>query len=445
MGTRLILSVGLAVFALSSVQAADLITLDQAVRYGLDHNFALQTTSERARAAHARVGMAKSGRLPQLDASYLVRRSNNPLDAFADKLNTRSVNPATDFTADALNHPSASTLHASELALQLPIYTGGRLSAAIRRARDDEHAADFGVDYARQQTIFGIIRAYLAAQAAIYGEQIANDAVSAAQEHADTTARLVREGRIVVSDRMTAELNLAATQSAREKAINREQRSLDQLKLAMGMPMDQDVQIASWQEAVAAPIDPLPVIEQRALTNRQDLQAARSLTSAGQAGVREARAALKPQFSVVAKSDWYDDHFGFANNSQSIMGIVSMNLYRGGHDSSELAAARYQANEAQLQASSLEQEIRDEVRTAYFNVQEAEARRAIAAKNVSKARATVDLVKQRYGEGRTILLDVLMSERLLVEARNEKLASSLELATSEAQLELAEGTLTAPN
>lgn len=445
MGTRLILSLGLAVWGLNNVQAADLITLDQAVRYSLDHNLQLQTTNERARTARARVGVAKSGRLPRVDASYMVRRSNNPLDVFADKLNTRSVNPATDFTADALNHPADSTLHASELALQLPIYTGGRLTAAIKRARDDEQAADLDVSRARQQTIFRVMRAYLAAQAAIHGEQIADDAVTAAQGHADTTARLVRQGRIVVSDRMTAELNLAASQSAREQAINRQRHALDQLKLAMGMSMDEDLQLTPWQDAAAAPLDPLPVLEQRALANRQDLQAARSMTSAGQAGIQEARAALKPQFSVVAKSDWYDDHFGFANNSQSVMGVVSMNLYRGGHDTGELAAARYQANEAQLRVSNLEQEIRDEVRAAYFNLKEADARRTIAAENVDKARTAVNLIKQRYGEGRTILLDVLMAERLLVEARNEKLASSLELATSEAQLQLAEGMLTAPN
>jgi len=444
MQTRLILSLGLAVCGLNAAQAADLLTRDQAVFYGLDHNLELQATDEQARSAEAQVGIARAGRLPQLDARYLVRRSNNPLDAFADKLDTRSVNPATDFTASALNHPDTSTLHASELALQLPIYTGGKLSAAIRGAQDNEQAADLNLDRMRQQTVFRVMRTYLAAQAAIHGRQIAEDAVAAAEEHADTTARLVREGRIVVSDRMTAELNLAASQSAREQAIDRELHALDQLKLAMGMPMDQDVRLPPWQDEGADPVEPLPVMEQRALATRKDLRAARSLTSAGQARIDEARAALKPQLSIVAKSDWYDDSFGFANNSQSIMGVVRVNLYNGGRDTQEVAAARHQANETELRVRNMEQRVRDEVRAAYYNLNEAVARRDIAARNVAKARETVRLIKQRYGEGRTILIDVLMAERLLVEARNEKLASSLELATSQTALRLAEGTLAPP-
>ncbi|MHB8455777.1 MAG: TolC family protein [Acidiferrobacterales bacterium] len=444
MRIRFSLFLGLAIAGLGAAHAAEVLTLDQAIRYSLDHNFELKARDEQTLAARARVDAAKSGRMPQIDARYLVRRSDNPLDAFADKLNTRSVNPATDFTASALNHPASSTLHAGELALQLPIYTGGKLSASIRRARDDEQAADFDLDRARQKTVFRVTRAFLAAQAAIHGVEIATDAVAAAQGHADTTAHLVREGRIVVSDRMTAELNLAATESAREQAINRRRQAMDQLKLAMGLPMDEDIELPPWEDVTATVPDDLPAIEQGALTTRKDLQAARSMTSAGRAGMDEARAALKPQLSIVAKSDWFDDSFGFANNSQSIMGVVSMNLYSGGRDTSELAAARHQADESELRAMNLQQEIQGEVRAAYYDIDEATARRKIAAQNVAKARDAVRLIKQRYGEGRTILLDVLMGERLVVEARNEKLASSLELATGLAALKLAEGTLEPP-
>ncbi len=54
------------------------------------------------------------------------------------------------------------------------------------------------------------------------------------------------------------------------------------------------------------------------------------------------------------------------------------------------------------------------------------------------------LVKQRYGEGRTILIDLLMAERVLVEARNEELTASLGQELSAAQLQLAEGSLPLP-
>ncbi|MHB8346629.1 MAG: TolC family protein [Acidiferrobacterales bacterium] len=441
---KLVLSLLLAACSLRVAPAQGLITIDQAVRYGLRHNFELRTSGEQLRAARARLGIAKSGRFPQLNARYFVQRSDNPLDAFAGKLDTRSVNPATDFTAGALNDPGASTVNTTELAVQLPVYTGGKLSATIRDARYHEQAAGFNLDRVRQETVFQIMRAYYATQAAVHGRQIADDAVAAAHEHVETTRRLVREGRIVISDRMTAELNLAAVEGAREKAVDRARLALDQLKLAMGMPVDDRIELPPWQEPCVRPLAPLPTLEQRALATRTDLEAARSMISAGDAGIDEAHAAFKPHISLVASSDWYSRHLGFSANSQSIMGVVSVNLFSGNRDTHELAVARDQKAESELQVMNLEQAILNQVRAAYFGVREAIARRKIAAANVARARETVRLVKKRYGEGRTILLDVLNAEQLLVAARDEKLASSLDLATNRAALRLAEGTLPPP-
>ncbi|MDA8362946.1 MAG: TolC family protein [Gammaproteobacteria bacterium] len=444
MRIRLALSLLLAACSLRMAPAQDLVTMDQAVRYGLRHNLDLRASDQQLRAARARVGVAKSGRYPQINARYLVQNSDNPLDVFAGKLNTRSVDPATDFTAGALNNPGASTVNTTEIALQMPIYTGGKLGAAVRNARYHEQAVDFNLGRLRQETIFQIMRAYLAAQATVHGREIADDAVVAARGHVETTRRLVREGRIVVSDRMTAELNLAAVESARAKADDRVHLALDQLKLAMGMPVDDPIALLPWREPAVEPLDPLPVLEQRALAARKDLEAARSMVSASAASIDEAHAAFKPQVSLVATSDWYSHHLGFAANSQSIMGVVSINLFSGNRDTSELDDARDRKTESELRALNLQQDILNQVRAAYYGVREAMARRRIAAANVARARQTVRLVKKRYGEGRTILLDVLNAEQLLVEARNEKLASSLDLATNQAALALAEGTLAPP-
>ena len=419
---------------------ADIYTLEQAIDYTLAHNLDLEAAREQTRTATEHTAVAQGARRPQVDLRYLLRRSDNPLDAFADKLNTRSVNPATDFTGNALNQPGSSSLSATELSVHLPVYTGGKLRAALRNAEDSERATRLQTERVRDLTTFRTRQAYLAAQAATEAVAIADDAVQAARGHAQTTASLVRQGRIVVSDRMTAELNLAATESAREQALNRQRRSLDELKLVMGMPLDDTLEIQPWQPIADAPVlAPLVESEHRALAQRKDLQANQYRVNAGQARVDVVRAAFKPQVSVVAASSWYDDSVSLDNRSTSIMGVISMNLYSGGQVSHEVAAARSQSTENDIQLRNQERVIRNEVRSAYSNLTEALARYRIAAQNADKARETVRLVRQRYGEGRTILIDVLMSERVLVETRNEQLASAYSIAVNQAALHLAEG------
>lgn len=100
------------------------------------------------------------------------------------------------------------------------------------------------------------------------------------------------------------------------------------------------------------------------------------------------------------------------------------------------------AAEARLEATR--QQAAADVRAAYHALEEARTRVEICADNVGKARRSTELVRGRYGEGRTILIDLLQAERVLVEARMEKLNASAALLTAQANLALAAGTVELP-
>lgn len=435
----------LAALTLPATAAAGPLSLDEAIRNALTYNPELRASDDQARAADARATAAKGAWLPQVGVRYIVRRSDNPLDAFADKLNTRSVDPATDFSAPALNNPDPSTIHTTQLSVELPLYTGGRLTAGIRESGAYAESARLAYERRREATAYRTLQAYRAAQAAALGMAIANDAVDAAREHADTTARLARQGRIVVSDRMTAELNLAAVESMREQAASRLRLAMDDLKLVMGTPAEASIELPAWQNPAPADLTASSAdSEQRALDSRKDLQAQVAYLKASRAKITAARAAFQPQVGVVAADSWYDSNAALDNKSQSIMGVVSMNLFNGGRDWHGLSAAQRDADEAEQRLESMRQGIRNEVRAALSRLTEARARMQIAGNSVDTAREAVRLINQRYGEGRTILIDLLMAERVLVEARNEELNAGLNQELASAQLHLAEGTLPLP-
>ncbi len=424
--------------------AAEALNLDDAIRHALDHNPELRASGAQAAAAEARADSTWGNLLPQVNLRYMARRSDNPLDAFADKLNTRTVTSA-DFVPAAINYPGASTVHATTLSVELPLYTGGRLTAGLQEAGKYAEAATLSHARQQQATVYRVTEAYRAAQTANAALAIADDAVAAAREHAETTARLVRQGRIVASDRMTAELNLAAVQSAREQAANRQRLALDRLRLVMGWPAESDVVLPAWQRPAAVETVPaVTELEARALEARADLQAHAAMVKVGRARAQAARAAFHPQVGVVAADSWYDDNAALDNKSQSIMGVVSMNLFSGGRDWHGLDAAQRDTDEAQQRYEAARQAARAEVRAATSRLTEARNRVAIAAAGVDKAREAVRLIKQRYGEGRTILIDLLMAERVLVEARSEELTAALQLELAATELRLADGSLVVP-
>jgi outer membrane protein len=431
-------------FAASPVVRAETFSLDRTVLHALANNPELLAVQTQSDAATARAQTAAGARLPSLGLSYSARASNNPLDAFADKLNTRRVTTP-DFEPARLNHPGTSDLHMTQLALRLPVYSGGRLSSALASAEEMEKNARLQFERAREITAFHAQRAYLALLAAQEALTIADDAVKAAQQHARSTAQLSREGRTVVSDKLTAEVNLAAVQSQREQAVNRVEAGRNQLKLVMGLALDRDINLADAHVDIkASPETNLTDSETRALAGRKDLAAARTLNQAARARVQAARAAHKPSIDFIATSNWYDDHPGFDSHSSSVMGVVSLDLYAGGRHQGEVGAALAEENEMQWRTQALEQSVRNDVRTAHDNLREAGARHATAADNVERARENVRLVDRRYGQGRTILIDLLQAERSYTDARREELNSRVDLEIGHSALRLAEGTLPLP-
>ena len=439
---RIILTIAFWVGTAASA-SAESFSLDQAIHFALEHNPDLLAVREQVAAAGGRTQTATGARLPSLGVSYSARASNNPLDAFADKLNQQRVTTA-DFDPARLNHPGTSDLHMTQLALRLPVYSGGRLSASAASAEEMEKNAGLQYERAREITAFQARRAYLNVLAAQDGLVVAEDGANAAQEHARTTGQLAREGRIVVSDKLTAEVNLAAVQSQREQAATRLEAARNQLKLTLGLPLDHEITLATAEGGAAYTTASLAEIEARALANRKDFSAARAMSQATRARVQAARAAHKPSIDFIASSNWYDDKPGFDSHSSSVMGVVSLDLYSGGRHQGEIATALAEAKEMEWRVQSQEQAVRNDVREAYENLRQARARHATAADNVERARENVRLVKQRYGQGRTILIDLLQAERAYTDARNEELVSRLNLEVGQSALQLAEGTLALP-
>lgn len=422
--------------------AAAPLSLDDAVRAALAKHPLLAAADAEARAAGSGLEAAKAARLPSLDAHAALRRTDNALEAFGDKLLTHQVDPATDFTQQALTDPDASTLFNLGIGLQIPVYTGGRLSAAIRGATDRVEAAEAQRARTSEEVIFAAQRTYFEAQSADAGVRITEDALKAARRHAATTAQLVRERRTVESDRLAAEVNVALIESQLAQARGRAVQARALLTQATALPTAATVELDAWSTpAIPADIPAVETAIAQALTARKDLAAIHAEARSQQSRVAEVRAQSRPQVSVVASQNWYDDQFDVENPAWSVAGVVSGNLWSGGRVSAETSAARAVAEAAGSRSQALEDRIRAEVVSAHAELSAAAERVRVCADNEGKSRRAVDLVRSRYGEGRTILLDLLQAERVLVETRQEKLAASLALRVAEARLALATGTI----
>jgi len=422
--------------------ANNVLSLEQAVSKALQNNPGLIAVKQQMNAAKAQASAAAAGVKPIVSTNYVGRISNNPLDAFAIKLNSRQIQQA-DFDPATLNDPDVTFLNSFGISVKLPVYTGGRLEAEIAGANNAAQASTYQYERARIVTALRTTQAYLAAQTAKRGISIAEKAVRSAEKHARTTRQLYKEDRIIESDKLTAEVNRAAYRSGLATAKSQYIQAKNVLAMAMGLP-GLDVDVSRNIDISKKHYDEAALIAE-ALKNRRDIKALRAQLNARKSKVDVARSAKKPTVSLVAGSDWYEEDYpSLRNDSQYVMGIVQMDLYNATTED-KITAANLSANAVEQQINQLEHELATDVRNALARINAARERYKIANASVASAERAVPQVNERYGEGRTILIDLLQAEQSLVKARQEKLAAVHDWADAEIALRAATGALKLPD
>lgn len=408
------------------VHAAQVISLQQAVDMALANNPQVKQIQLEHQATQLDIEAAEADSLPVIQAGYLARRTNNALESFADKLNVRSVTAA-DFDPLILNNPDSSGLQMASIQTVMPVYTGGSLSASIDAARAISTAAGYTEQRVQQAVTYQVHCAYLSLQAAEKALSIATRAREIAEKHFKTNARLYKQNRVIESDYLTTQVNLAAYKTAESSAKTNVIKAGNALLAVIGIKED-SIQIEPWHdEHNPADVIPLETMIQHALDNRSDLIATDKYAFASKQKEQAERGATKPQVNVFASQDWYQHNSGSESDSWKVGIQLTMDIdYRGKTDSKVQAAAS-RALKMKYAVSEKRNEIIEEVRNAHRDLAEAEERLSIAVDNVENAEKAARLIKERYGQRRTILIDLLQAEKALVDARITALEAQLKL------------------
>jgi outer membrane protein TolC len=404
----------LAVAAGSPLLAAPL-TLGDAIDAALAANPAVLAAAERSAAAHARERQARGHRLPKLDLSESFSRTDNPAEVFALQLNQERFD-FNDFVQADPNRPDPLETWTTRLELELPLYTGGKLSARIDQAELMASAGELEAEHARQRTVFDTVVAYVQLAQAREQLDLMEKARDTTRAHLERARHFAEQGMILSAEVLQAEVYLAE----REEAVARARTGADlaeaALNFQMGAPQEGGVELAPLAETPPVKGDLGSWIE-LAVEERHDLLAARRKRDAGQQEEQVARSEFLPEVAVVGHYDLYDDTvFGSHGSSGSLMAVARINLFKGGSRLGALAASRHDTAAFDHDLDRFEEGVRLEVRQAWQNLVTARARHDTASSSLAAAREALRVRETRFGQGLDAMIDLLDAETALREA-----------------------------
>ncbi len=435
---RLRLALGLLLLAAHA--SAEPLTLRQAAEAALARNSELAISQARVQQAEAAMRQAEGARLPNLGLGLSASRSNDALGVFGFRLRQRDV-AESDFQIANINEPGALSNFNTHIEIQAPLYTGGLITSRIDQARAQSASARQADESTRQQVIQHTLEAYQGVHAARASIRVAEEGIAAAEEYLRVTERLQREGVAIRSDVLSALVNLEESRIRLIEAGRMEAGALDRLKVLIGRPLNEAIDVGP-EALPALPEGDAEALRQRALAEHPGLKALRSELDSARARIEAARAGARPQVSLMGRQDWNDNRLGLDASSYTVAGMVSWKVFDGGVTGGAVDQARagYQEQAARLRQA--EDEVGFMVAEARRRALEAASRIAAREAAVAQAEEAQRLIRRRYENGLTTVLDLLTGQAQLDRARAELVAARRDLAVARAELRRAVGILT---
>lgn len=437
---------------LPALSRAATLDFGQAVAMALQQNPDLMAVQAQEAQARAGLVQARGARLPRLTASFNGTRTDDALNAFGLKLSQRRATfndfGAAQFTGpgalgvapDNLNYPGAVNNFNTRLEAQLPLYTGGKLRGYVRQAEALVRAAQAGDQAARQQVIYEVLRAYDGVFTARAYESVTAQALRAAQGQLQTVQNLYRQGVVVKSDLLTAQVNVENLKLKQDEAANLEAGAMDSLHVVLGLPLEEKIELGPPVEVAMPAGDPAAWTREAQAHNPQ-IAALRQQVAAAGGKVAVARADLYPQLGLMARYEWNDPHLGFAAHSYTLGGQLKWTVFDGGvtRGAIDQAIAARMETAAKLRQAEFELALR--VQDAYRKAREAQRTAEVRKLAVAQSEEAARIVSKRYAGGLATLVEMESAQAQLDRARADLVAARQQVNLQRAALKLALGQL----
>lgn len=385
-------------------------SLDAAIAAAIEHSPALAAARAGQRAAEGQVAQARAERMPSASVQ--------------GQIGVGRINPQNFFglTADDVNPRSA------QATIMLPLFTGGRVGAALQQAHAGEAASKLGVEVALLQLRVDVVSAYSDALKA-------DEQLTSYGKLADTLNEQVRHAqlRFKVGDGTSVEVAQAEARAAEAQAG---------LAMARGAKASALTRLRALTGQDIVPVDefpPLPVLpisadqaSEQALSTNPQLRQAGEMVKAARGEVSGARAEGMPTIGAYAEAATVRDQFfpGYKADSASVGLRAQWTFFNGGRTNAKIHTAEAKLDEALANEALARDAVEQQAVQGFNGLTTAKAMLDAAQARVSAAEEALRGTRLEVQTGAKPQLALLDAEREALAARTARIEAQGQVLTA---------------
>lgn len=397
-----------------TVMAADL-SLEEAVNLALTQNTALKITQRDEISAKAELAKAKGNNNVEVTAS--------------DSLTTQKNNDSERSDSNSLG-----------LSASLPLYTGGKNQASIKKAELGVESAFLTTERERENLKLSVIKAYYDSLEARKTIAVRQETVDKYQEHYTNVNALYSAGSKARIDVIRSSVELSDARQELIKAQNSYEVKLASLRNYLNINRSESLNLTTDFTYDAFNIDMDSCIEY-AYRNRKDLLVDANKLAQQEQNLKAAKAGNLPTLKLSVGANQINA-FSPANNSRqglSAGAALSWNVFDSGVTKAEIKAAENDIEIAKLNLQKDKENVDLAVRQAYYNMREAEKRFNSTKDAVNQAEEDAYIAREKYRAGEGLMLDIIDAQEALAKAKLNFISAQYDYARYKATVENAMG------
>ncbi|MDF2874151.1 MAG: tolC 2 [Sporomusa sp.] len=327
----------------------------------------------------------------------------------------------------------------NQIALSLPLYSGGKLENQIKQAKLDLKVAELDVEAAKQQLKLTVVANYLTVLEYRNEVKVNQETVKNYEEHLKLVKDKFDLGLVAKTDVLSSQVDLASSQDNLVKAKNNYTNAVAALNNAIGLPHATEVTL---KDEFAYEKYPRTLEEclQYAVDHRPELVQYEAKIASANYDVDIAKSGRRPTVNLTAEQDWYDSHLIGSKNSNWLLKLTtSINVFDTGLTNANVKQAQHNVDMVLDKAGQQRDTILLNVREYYLSMHEAEKRIDSNKVSVDYAEESLMIQKARYEVGIGTNLDLRDAVLSLDSAKKDYIQALYDYNTNKVKLEQAMG------
>ena len=376
-------------------------TLGEAWEVALSADHSLRAAQRTTESAEARLGAARSQRLPTLTVDGGYSAKNNPSIVDISELN---LPLADQFQVEE------KTSYSYGASVKVPLYTSGRIRHGIDATNYGLEAVKLEQARTIQDLKMSVTEAYIGVLRAHRAHTVVESQVASLRSHARVTENLFKQGLTDKNALLSAKVALA---DAKQQALQ-ERNDVDIANATynrqLGRPLGQVVELEELNLALVR--GDLPELTQRALQQRPAVLGLSRQVAALHERAAAVRSARGPQAALNGGYDYNKNNFQVNEGVWSVKLGLEWELFDGGNTNHRSAAIAREADALLESRADLESKIALEVRQTWLDLHESRERTSVTEQAVAQAEENLKVSKNLYEAGMVTHAEVLDAERL---------------------------------